>query len=121
MLVNTINGALAPIQVVDAVAHLLQIFHKLAHRPAIKNCVEKKSMELRSLFLKQCHKIRHEFDDYHRKPPLRMNEPNFAGSALWAKALCAFVEKGWLSLCNATGPSSQYSLQDFSASTCFTQ
>ena len=108
MLVNTINRALEQIEVIDAAGHILQIVHKLAHRPTIKNCAEKKSIELRALFLQQCQKVRHEFDDFHRKPPLRVNEPSFAGAALWANALCTFIEKGWMSVCKATGPSADY-------------
>jgi len=102
MLVNAINGALEQVQVVDAAAHLLQIFHKIAHRPAISNCMEKRTMELGGLFLRQCQKIRQEFDNNHRSPPLRKNEPVGAGSALWASALCTSVEQSWNSLCNSS-------------------
>ena len=108
MLTSTINGALEKIQVIDTAAYLLCTFHKIAHRPAIKHCVDKRSMKLRALFLQQCQKTRHEFDDFHRNPPSRLNEPSFAGSALWAKALCTLVENGWLSVCNATSQNSEY-------------
>jgi hypothetical protein len=50
---------------------------------------------VRNLFLEQCQAIRQEFYDLHRTPPLRINEPRYAGSALWAKALCTTVEEGW--------------------------
>lgn len=105
MLVNAINGALEQVQVIDAAVHLLQIFHKIAHRPAINNCMEKRSMELGGLFLRQCQKIRQEFDNNHRSPPLRKNEPIQAGSALWASALCTSVEQSWNSLCNSSARS----------------
>ncbi len=104
MLVNAINRALDQIEVIDVVGHTLQIIHNLAHRPTIKNCAEKKAVEMRALFLKQCQKVRHEFDDFHRNPPLKVDEPYFAGAALWAKSLFLFVENGWTSVCNAMGP-----------------
>lgn len=103
MLVNTINGALEPIEVIDAAAHLVQLVCNLAHRPTIKNCAEKRCLKLRDLYLQQCNRLRHEFDDCHRLPPLAMNHPRFSGSALWVKALCSFVKRGWYSVCSSTG------------------
>lgn len=108
MLVNIIHGALEQVQVIDAAAHLVQIFHRIAHRPAIKHCMEKRAIELRGLFLRQCQKIRHDFDNNYRRPPLRKNEPIGAGSALWANALCASLETGWNSICNASVESVKY-------------
>lgn len=38
---------------------------------------------------------RHEFDENRRRPPLRPNEPPFAGSAVWAHSLARSVEDAW--------------------------
>lgn len=95
MVINVINTAFDPVKVIDNAVHLLQLFRNVAHRPRIKLCLEKKLVHVRNLFMEKCQAIRQEFDDFHRAPPLRMNEPRYAGSALWAKALCTTVEK-WL-------------------------
>lgn len=44
--------------------------------------------------------LRHEFDENRRRPPLRPNEPPFAGSAVWAHSLARGVEEAWLHLKN---------------------
>jgi dynein heavy chain len=95
MVINIINKAFEQIKVIGTAVHLLLSFRQLAFRPAIQLCVSKKSADVRMLFKKQCQSIRQEFDDFHRKPPLRMNEPRFAGAALWAKSLSATIDDGW--------------------------
>ncbi len=108
MLINAINRALDQIEVVRVAGHILQIVHKLAHHQTVKYCAKKKSIELRTLFQQQCQKVRREFDSFHRKPPLRINEPNFAGGALWAKALSDVIEEGWVVVLQATEPDTKY-------------
>lgn len=44
--------------------------------------------------------LRHEFDENRRRPPLRPNEPPFAGSAVWAHSLARGVEEAWSHLRN---------------------
>lgn len=44
--------------------------------------------------------LRHEFDENRRRPPLRPNEPPFAGSAVWAHSLARGVEEAWSHLKN---------------------
>ena len=80
--------------VADGVA-LLETFYLLARHDAIKLCVEKKTSDIYLLFKEQVERIRHEFDERRRRPPLRINEPQFAGSALWAKSLAAMVTESW--------------------------
>ena len=74
---------------------LLEIFYSLAKRDAIKRCVEKKTVDIYLLFIRQAENARHEFDENRRHPPLRANEPQFAGSALWAKSLASMVQDSW--------------------------
>ena len=95
IIINIINKAFEQVKVIETAVHFLLSFRRLAFRPAIQLCVAKKSVDVRMLFKKQCQFIRQEFDDLHRKPPLRMNEPQFAGAALWARALCTTVDDGW--------------------------
>lgn len=102
MLVNTIYTVFEEIQVVETAAYLLQCVNKIAHQPAIKSCAEKKAVELRVLFVKECQKTRHEFDNFHQHPPLRINEPPYAGTALWIAALIANLKRMWIAVCDAT-------------------
>ncbi len=108
MMTNAINRALEQIKVVDAAAEMLEVFRKVAHRPAIRHCIQNRSAELHTLFQKKCQRVRREFDDYHRKPPLRMNESGFAGSALWAKSRSKFVEMGWNAVQKAASKIGKY-------------
>lgn len=102
------NRALEQIKVIQAAANLLQVFRKLAHRPVIKHNTEKRYLDLRAMFQKQCTFIRREFDDCHRRPPLKINESSFAGSALWAKSRSAFIEKGIEDIRNSIGDVSNF-------------
>ena len=95
MLINIINKAFDGVQVVQTSITLLLSFHHLAVRPAIQQCVSSKAGEVKSLFKKQCQSLRQEFDDFHRNPPLRMNEPCYAGAALWANGLNCFIDDSW--------------------------
>lgn len=95
MLINIINKAFDGVQVVQSAVTLLSSFRQLAIRPAIRQCVSAKTAQVRMLFKRQCQSIRQEFDDLHRNPPLRMNEPNFAGAALWAQAMSFCIEDSW--------------------------
>jgi len=47
------------------------------------------------MFTKQIEQTRHEFDEDRRNPPLRENEPEFAGAALWARSLAKMVQQNW--------------------------
>jgi len=60
--------------------------------------VEKKAAEIYGLFVKQCQGIRQEFDTMRKSPPLRPNEPQYAGTALWARSLSTVVQSAWLQL-----------------------
>ena len=102
MIINIINKAFDEVKVIETAVELLHNFHGFAFRPAIKVCVSKKSTDVKMLFKQQCQLIRKEFDDFHRKPPLRNNEPRFAGAALWAKALSCNVDDGWILVQNLT-------------------
>jgi dynein heavy chain, axonemal len=95
MYTNVIGTAFEGVaRVQDGVA-LLEVFYTLAKRDAIKRCVEKKTAEIFELFIRQVERTRHEFDENRRNPPLRENEPEFAGAALWARSLGAMVHLSW--------------------------
>lgn len=76
--IQTIDRTFEEIQVLETAAHFLKRVSKSAHQPAIKLCTEKKAIELRVLFLKECQMARNEFDEFHQLPPLRISEPPFS-------------------------------------------
>jgi dynein heavy chain len=90
-----INTAFEGITQVSVGVVLLEIFYSLAKRETIKRCVEKKTAEIYALFISQCQGIRSEFDECRKAPPLRPNEPQYAGTALWARSLSTMVQEAW--------------------------
>jgi dynein heavy chain len=98
MFTNVINAAFEDNQSVAEGVALVETFHKLARREAIIKCLQKKASALVQLFLKQLTKIRVEMETSRNCPPLRLHEPQFAGSALWAHGLFVIVDESYQSL-----------------------
>jgi dynein heavy chain len=73
------------------ILYITETFNRLAKREAIKRCVDKKASDIQHLFIKQTLGARGEFDFNRGNPPLRSQEPQYAGSALWAHSLAALV------------------------------
>jgi dynein heavy chain len=98
MFTNVINAAFEnSATVVEGVA-LVETFSKLAKRDAVKRCVEKKVVDTKNLLLSLVHSFRNQFDQNRTNPPLRIQEPQFAGSALWAHSLSAIVTESYNSI-----------------------
>ena len=79
MFTNVINGAFESTSTVAEGVILTETFFRLAKREAVKRCVDKKAAEIQHLFITQVMKTRSEFDTSRLNPPLRMQEPQFAG------------------------------------------
>jgi hypothetical protein len=58
---------------------------------SLRSYVIRKTAEVFALFTRQIEQTRHEFDENRRNPPIRENEPEFAGAALWARSLATMV------------------------------
>lgn len=102
MYTNVMNTAFEGVTRVSEAVAVLEIFYSLAKRDAIQRCVEKKTVDMYMLFIHTVEEIRHDFDENRRAPPLRSNEPKWAGSALWAKSLAQIVQDSWSLLQSAT-------------------
>ena len=98
---NVIKTAFDDVTQVSAGVVLLEIFYSLAKRESIKRFVEKKTAEIYALFISQCQGIRTQFDEQRKAPPLRPNEPQYAGTALWARSLATMVKDAWAKLQDA--------------------
>jgi dynein heavy chain, axonemal len=95
MYTNVINGAFESATTVMDNVSLIETFFWLAKRDAVKRCVEKKAIETMSKLSNQMVTARTEFETSRVNPPLRIHEPQYAGSALWAHSLFAVVKEGY--------------------------
>lgn len=95
MFINTIHRAFEPVKELKIAVSLLQSFRDISRRHVIRLCLVKKATDVCQMFMKDCQLIRIEFDDYHRNPPLRRDEPRYAGPALWAESLKKDIERKW--------------------------
>jgi len=98
MFTNVINGAFENATTVMDSVSLTETFFWLAKRDAVKRSVEKKALETMRKLGAQMNTARSEFELSRSNPPLRIHEPQYAGSALWAHSLYAVVEEGYKSL-----------------------
>lgn len=99
MFTNVINAAFEFNATVSEGVMIAETFYHLAKREVIMRCVERKASETNSMFLKQAQIVRGEFEMSRSQPPLRIHEPQFAGSALWANSLASLVKESFHSLC----------------------
>eukprot|EP00981_Chlorochromonas_danica_P004175 scaffold838_cov160-Ochromonas_danica.AAC.12 len=92
MFTNVINAAFEVNATVREGVVLVETFYHLAKRDIIMRCVERKASDINSMFLKLVRTMRSEFDMSRLNPPLRLHEPQYAGSALWAHSLSVLVK-----------------------------
>lgn len=95
MFTNVVNGAFEHNSTVSEGVILAETFYHLAKRETIKRCVERKAADVNHMFLKQVTAIRGEFELARLNPPLRLQEPQFSGSALWAHSLAVIVNNSF--------------------------
>lgn len=95
MFTNVINGAFENNATVAEGVALAETFFRLAKRETVKRCVERKAAEMNQLFLRQVQTSRGEMEVSRNNPPLRLQEPTYAGSALWAHSLGALIKNSY--------------------------
>jgi dynein heavy chain len=98
MFTNVINNAFEGTTTVVDQVHLTETFFWLAKRDAVKRCVERKATETITKLMNQITQSRTEFESRRGHPPLRLNEPQYAGSALWANSLLVAIKEGYEAL-----------------------
>lgn len=74
---------------------LVETFYRQAKRYTIIQFVKRKATDTNNMFCRQVKDIREEFEKSRTNPPLRMQEPQYAGSALWAHSLSALVKESY--------------------------
>ncbi|CAK4669134.1 unnamed protein product [Aphanomyces euteiches] len=84
---NVINAAFDSVSTISAGCDLLQAFQMISKREAIRRCVEKRTIDVYAMFKAQVVTVRNLFEKNKASPPLSTTEPQYAGSALWARGL----------------------------------
>ena len=102
MMANVMGSAFECITSVSSGVELLEHFHTLAVRPAMKTALDRKVIELFLLFANEVKAVKSEFDRHKKDPPLLAGQPRYAGAALWAKSMLAQVEGEYFSILNAS-------------------
>ena len=87
MMQNIIMSAFECAATIENCVELLEIFHHLAKREAIKRTVEKKTTDVYNLFFHELNAVKVEFESHRKTPEIFRFHPDFAGSGYWAKSL----------------------------------
>ena len=101
MMANVINDAFNGITSIPACVDLLEAFSSLVTRPAVQRAVDKKAVDVFTLFLRQLADVKTYFELHSLNPPLLPHEARLSGAALWAKAIGYRVDKDWQLLSKA--------------------
>nr|CCA21283.1 inner dynein arm heavy chain 1beta putative [Albugo laibachii Nc14]CCA21656.1 dynein heavy chain 2 putative [Albugo laibachii Nc14] len=84
---NVINGAFESVSTIVAAVDLVLAFRTIARREHIKRCLEKKVLDIFGMYKAVLNTVRTMFEKHKQAPPLNQHEPQYAGAALWARAL----------------------------------
>jgi dynein heavy chain, axonemal len=98
MMQNAIVSAFEGAATVDYSVELLEIFHHLAKREAIKRTVEKKTADVYLLFMQELNTVKFEFESHRKTPEILRSHPDYAGSAYWARSLLRRISFSYNSL-----------------------
>ncbi|KAI8894261.1 dynein heavy chain and region D6 of dynein motor-domain-containing protein [Globomyces pollinis-pini] len=101
MMQNVIISAFDDCNTIEGAVELLDIFHHLAKRDAIKRTVEKKTADVYQLLLQEFNTVKIEFETNRKTPLILRSQPDFAGSAYWAKSLLLRIQASMSVLSNA--------------------
>ena len=92
MMQNVILSSFECATTVESGVELLDIFHQLVKREAIKRTVEKKTADVYQMFLQELNVVKIEFETHRKTPDILRSQPDYAGSAFWAKALLKRIQ-----------------------------
>jgi dynein heavy chain len=98
---NGIMMAFEDCNTIERSVELLEIFHHLAVRDAIKRVVEKKTSDIYQLFLTELNTVKADFEINKKTPSILRFQPNIAGTAYWAKSLLLRIQSPMNSLNSA--------------------
>jgi len=85
MVQNTINAAFMTVTTVQEGVELLEVFAHLAKRETVKRVMDRRTVDLYTMFNEELSLVKKEFT--RQSPTLPPSQPRFAGVATWARAL----------------------------------
>ncbi|XP_021360073.1 dynein heavy chain 2, axonemal-like isoform X4 [Mizuhopecten yessoensis] len=96
MMQNIITSAFDTVNTVEAGVELLDIFMHLASREAIKRTIDKKTVDVYTMFNEELNAVKKELTQKSLKQS--PSHPKFAGQGLWARQLKRRIERGMMIL-----------------------
>ncbi|TPX53528.1 hypothetical protein SeMB42_g00716 [Synchytrium endobioticum] len=87
MMQAIISNAFETALSVEQAVELLEIFHHLAKRETIKRVVERKTADTWIMYINELNLVKELFEKHKRTPDLLRSNPDYAGSANWARTL----------------------------------
>lgn len=101
MMQNIISSAFENVGTIEGQLELLEIFHHLAKKEAIKRTVERKAGDLWKLFLHELNVIKTEFETHRKTPDILRWHPDYSGSGFWARTLLRRINVAWKAINDA--------------------
>ena len=94
MMQNVITSAFETVTTVEQGVEVLDVFMHLASREAIRRTLDKKTVEVYTMFNEELNAVKKELTN--KSVPLPAAHPNFAGHAHWARMLKKRIEKSMM-------------------------
>ena len=92
---SIISESFAGVSAIGPAVALLEAFTSLAKSPAVASAVEKRAVEVFSLFGRTVAEVQAQFEANAQAPPLPPSAPRCSGSALWARGLQTRCGSDW--------------------------
>lgn len=92
MMQNVILSSFEGSNTIESSVELLDIFHNLVKREAIKRTLEKKTADVYQMLLTELNVVKIDFETHRKTPDVVRSQPDFAGSAFWAKSLLRRIQ-----------------------------
>lgn len=92
MMQNVILSSFEGATTIESSVELLDIFHNMVKREAIKRTLEKKTVDVYQMLLHELNVVKIEFETHRKTPDIVRSQPDFAGSAFWAKSLLKRIQ-----------------------------
>jgi dynein heavy chain len=102
MMQNIVQMAMEDKGMLTRSLEMLEIFHSLAKREAIRRTVEKKASEVWARLIDELKLVKEEFETNRKAPAILRTQPDFSGSAYWAKSLLKKISFSMDAFKNAT-------------------
>lgn len=92
MMQNVMLSSFECATTIESSVELLDIFHNLVKREAIKRTLEKKTVDIYQMLLLELNVVKVDFETHRKTPDIVRSQPDFAGSAFWAKSLLKRIQ-----------------------------